>query len=178
MNGQIRVGQFLRVALAAFLLCGLQMLEAQAQPAQADSTTHRFWVDFGAGEGTYEQRWAAAFSANYQRNKHLFILRSGSNSEILSERRLIDTALLYGRAFGLPPVWVSKQHIWHVSAGGGISIVWRDPGSRAAVGLPLQAQFSFHPVGGIGIGVTAFYNLNVKQSFGGLTIGWQIGSMP
>jgi hypothetical protein len=178
MNEQIRIGRLLQAALAAFLLCGLQVLEAQGQSAQVDSTTNRFWVDFGAGGGTYEQRWATAFSANYQRNKHLFILRSGSNSEILSERSLVDTALLYGRALGLPPVWVSKQHIWHVSAGAGIGIVWRDADRRVTVGLPLQAQFSFHPVGGIGIGITAFYNLNMKQSFGGLTIGWQIGSMP
>lgn len=181
MNEYIRIGRFLRIALVAFLLCSLQVIEAQGQSAQGDSTTNRFWVDFGAGGGTgggtYE-RLAGVFSANYQRNEHLFVLRSGSNNGILFERRLVDTALLYGRSFGLPPVWVSKQHIAHLSAGAGIGVVWGDPGSGAAVGLPVQAQFSFHPVGGIGIGVTAFYNLNVKQSFGGLAIGFQIGGMP
>jgi hypothetical protein len=97
MNEQIRLGRFLQAALAAVLPCGPQVLEAQGKSARAYSTTNRFWADFGAGGGTYEQRCATAFSANYQRNGHLFILLSGSNSEILFERSLVDTALFYGR---------------------------------------------------------------------------------
>lgn len=173
----MRIERLRRTVLVAFLLCSVQVLNAQGQSAQADSTSQRLWVDLGSGQGTYKQGSAGVLSANYRRNEHFFTLRSAINSSTFSGA-LLDAALLYGRAFGLPPVWISNQHIWHVSAGAGFGFVWGDFAGGDTIGLPMQAQFSFHPIGGIGLSVTAFYNLNLEQSFGGVTIGVQIGAMP
>lgn len=101
---------------------------ADASAADA-STTQRLWVGGGSGAGTYPEGragdLAGNFNIHYRRNEHLVTLRSALNSSV-ETGGLIDASLLYGRAFGLPPVWVANQPVWHVAAGAGLGIVWSD----------------------------------------------------
>ena len=155
---------------------------APADSSSSDSSaTQRLWVGFGSGAGTYPEAQggdlAGHFSIHYRRNEHLVTLRSALNSSF-GTGGLIDAALLYGRAFGLPPVWVADQPVWHVAGGAGVGIVWSDATGGSTIGLPVQAQLAVHPLGGISLVATAFYNVNSIESFGGVTIGVQIGAMP
>lgn len=157
-------------------------IASAADSSAADSsTTQRLWVGGGSGAGTYPEGragdLAGNFNIHYRRNEHLVTLRSALNSSV-ETGGLIDASLLYGRAFGLPPVWVADQPVWHVAAGAGVGIVWSDVTGGSTIGLPVQAQIAVHPLGGIGLVATAFYNVNSLQSFGGVTVGVQIGAMP
>lgn len=146
-----------------------------------------FWVALGVG-AAYLQRPASIgiYGAyDYQRGASLFTLRSANAVDVANvffgvfglsgTTEASDIGLLYGRATR------PGRRFAGLSAGIGVAQASRDTAwtSRNTyhLTLPLEGQVAWRPARFIGFVLLAFASLNRGQSFGGITVGVQLGRL-
>ena len=143
---------------------------------QPDISRYMFWSNIGFGIGT-EGSFSGVISANFQFDRNLLTLRNSGTGELFGDS-INDIALLYGRA--------TANTWYHASLSAGIGYVSGQKGGgllssgeniSPTFGLPLEAQVFFKPIGIVGVGVTAFANLNRESSFAGFAITFQLGKL-
>jgi len=105
---------------------------------------------------------------------------SGSeDASVLASEPVIDYAVLYGRRLSTTPDWML------VSGSAGVGVVrnvtensFTGPDvSETTVGLPFQLQVAAHTPYAVGLGVTAFANVNPARPFFGLAVGGYLGDL-
>lgn len=136
---------------------------------------NRFWINAGLGVGTLGG--AGIASTSYQFGLHLLSIRGAVTFEILGDD-FWDIGMLYGLA-------TSKQN-YHASISSGMAVMG---GSRSAgffeqsevisrqIGFPLEGQLFWWPSNVFGLGLNGFVNLNMEQTFAGLTLTLQLGKL-
>jgi hypothetical protein len=149
-------------------------------PAQPNPSPVRdsYWLSVGLGVGTEDAAGHAALA--YVHGPHLFAIRAAATSGLFDDG-FGDLALLYGRATR------SDNGRARASLGAGMSLVdgCIEPGEgslfgdcvnqKTVVGFPIEAQLAWLPAKGLGVGLYGFADLNRIRSFGGVTLGLQIG---
>lgn len=165
---------------AGAILASLIVLLMSALPASAQSTPapirNAFWVGVGLGAGSED--FAGSLNGSYQFGDNLLSVRASATAGIFDDG-FGDYALLYGRATSP----TAKRY--HASAALGLGIVHGCRGGGLggcrdvsnAVGVPIELQLSWRPGSLIGLGLYGFANFNDEQSFGGLTLGLQLGRL-
>lgn len=156
-------------AVLAVLLIGA--LAAPPARAQSLPTLERGWFSAGLGRGlTGDGRAGLAtdLSLNAQAGPHVLTLRIASVIHSISSGS-DDLALLYGRA--------ASTKRAHVSAAAGLARTEAVSGNSAVPGFAAQVQAYAAPFGRVGVGVTAFGNLNARESFGGVAVGLRLGRL-
>lgn len=168
---------------------GLVGLVVMAGPlaAQGKGPT-ALWLSLGLGGGSIGRHHALALygAYNYQRGASLFTVRSAGVAEVLGalfsgfsanseDTGASDFGLLYGRARR------PGHGFFALSAGVGLAQVTRDSGGTSHrsyhLTLPLEAQVAWRPARFIGFMVLGFESLNKGRSFGGITVGVQLGRL-
>lgn len=174
------------------MLCGLLILSWVAgvpgsSVATAQDTTsvvvaavNRDHYGLGLGLGLGSEDIGGNVNLNYQHGVHLASLRLAATSGLF-DYGLYDVALLYGR--GTRPTIRSP---YRAAVGLGIALADGCPGGSVfsdcvdqpmVVGLPLEARLAWLPAKTIGVELYGFANFNHIQSFAGLTLGLQVGSL-
>ena len=164
-----------RVVLASLVVLLMSALPASAQstPAPGRDT---FWVGVGLGAGSED--FAGSLNGSYQFGGNLLSLRASVTAGVFDDG-VGDYALLYGRATS-----PTAQH-YHASVALGLGIVHGCRGGGLGgcqdlpntVGVPIELQLFWRPGSLIGLGLYGFANFNDEQSFGGLTLGLQLGRL-
>ena len=146
------------------------MAVLHAGPAGADTDPPVWWLNAGVGAGAGGGAWGATLSC--QAGPHLVSAR-GVHTALFDD--LWDVGLLYGR--GVRGARSSASLSAGVAlVGGGSGAFYLGPRFRT-VGLPLEAQWYWTPFthSEVGLGLTAFGNLNAERSFGGLLCCVRLG---
>jgi len=150
--------------------------ENRSEFSPDDNDESLFWLNGGLGVGASEKREGIALGANfsYQRNQHLFSLRTAlfAEFELFGQGGgFVDAGLLYGR--------IAKGDYGFASISGGPGIVHGNPNSEevTTIGLPLETQLFFTPFSFLGIGFTGFANINPQEPFYGGLVSVQIGKL-
>ena len=135
------------------------------------------WLGLGLGVGSED--FAGSANLSYQHGVHLLSLRySGTTG--LFEDGFQDVALLYGRATS------AQDSPYRVGVGLGIGLVDGCTGGGVlssceeqgtVVGLPIEAHLTWLPSKVIGIALYGFADFNRVRSFGGITVGLQVGDL-
>ena len=156
--------------LLPVLSCSLPLCVATAQASQTAGpapTNRAIWIMAGLGLGA-PSSIAAAIELSHQREVHLFSLRSagltGADGPVM-----VDFGLMYGRA--------TRPAKFHASVSIGLGIArWCDNGcSDILLGaIPVAARVAIRGRG-VGIGLSAFGDLNTRRSFAGLVLAVSIG---
>jgi hypothetical protein len=155
-----------------------QSIETTAPPA--DSAC--YWIGVGLGINSIEEGGGTInYHANFQKGHNLFSLRSSVNQEIAilgTPVTIYDLGLLWGPAISHPK--------WHLSIGGGPSMVWisgpdyysftRYSGNTSTVGCALTIQ-AFHKTNHIGWGICINTNLNSEHSFTSISLNMNLGKL-
>ena len=168
---------------------GLVGLVVMAGPltAQGKGPT-ALWLSLGLGGGYIGRHGAVALYGgyHYQRGASLFTVRSAGVAEVLAallsgfsggseDTGASDIGLLYGRASH------PGHGLFALSAGVGLARVTRDSSGISNrsyhLTLPLEAQVAWRPARFIGFMVLGFESLNKGRSFGGITVGVQLGRL-
>ncbi len=151
----------------------------------------RYWLN--AGVGGSSSGLSGGLSLSYEAGKNLFTFRYIGSSKYGEDKlggyttaeKIRDIGPLYGR--------IIKGKFGYASISGGINLVtgvkhgeflgiinWVNTYEKiriTTIGIPLEAQFFFTPVSFLGIGATAFANLNPEKSFWGLLLCIQFGKL-
>jgi hypothetical protein len=156
----------------------LLILHSDVASAQAVSDPRRdtFWMGVGLGVGSED--FAGTLNGSYQFGANLLSGRVSATAGIFDDG-FGDYALLYGRA--TPPA--AKRY--HASAALGLALVQGCEGGGLGgcqnvsdvVGVPLELQLFWRPGSLVGLGLYGFANFNSQRSFGGLTLGLQLGRL-
>jgi hypothetical protein len=167
----------LRSVVVLALALSIPRVPAHAQenaPAVRDS----YWLSVGLGAGTEDFSGHAALA--YVHGPHLFAIRTAATSGLFDDG-FGDLALVYGRATR------SNDGRLRASLGAGIALVdgCISPGEgglfsscvdqSAVAGFPIEAQVAWLPAGFLGVGLYGFADFNRTRSFGGVTLGLQLG---
>lgn len=153
-----------------------QFHQNDMQNTEQTQTPTRVWLSFGFGLTTPED-YGPHFGITFRRNQHLFGARIAGSGEIFG-KNYNDIALLYGRATSL-----SSRVDLHLSTGAAVVMGERSGLNtntrlfRPAPGLPLQAQLNWNAAPVAGLGLTAFGNINARQSFAGIAVSVNIGNL-
>lgn len=155
-------------------------------PAQRQGQT-AFWMAVGVGAGYLGRVGSVGLygAYNYQRGANLFTLRSASAVDLANalfgvfgltgNTAVSDFGLLYGRATR-PGLKFAG-----LSAGIGLAQVSRDTAftnrKTYHFTLPLEGQLAWRPAKFIGVMLLGFASLNGGRSFGGMTVGVQLGRL-
>jgi len=165
----------------AFLVLVPRVGEATVQDQSPITRRDTYWL--GAGLGLGSEDFGGQLNGSYQFGANVISLRIAStiaSTAGLFGDGFVDYGLLYGRATR----GAGEHHLLAIAAGvavvdgcrgGGIFSDCRDV--SAVIGLPLEFQASYRPGKLIGIGLYGFANLNRMRSFGGLTLGLQVGRL-
>ena len=137
------------------------------------------WVTAGiGGGGAGGAGFAAAASADVLARHHLFSLRA-TGVAVEFGNDFWDAGLLYGRVhrtkWGLLAASVGLAVVDGERCGGGLGASCTQV--PASVGLPLSASASWHVSSNLGVGLSAFGDVNHEQSFGGLVLNIQLGRL-
>ncbi|HUG01672.1 MAG TPA: hypothetical protein VML95_07400 [Longimicrobiales bacterium] len=182
MTHDRRAFQVLAVAaaLTALPLATPEVVEAQThQSAPAPSTsTLRFTLGATLGAGpAYPSDGGATGGLTYERGGHAGGIRAALVGGVLAET-YADVALLYGR------VWRGERGFASFSAGPGYVMInetsclfCRPVESEHTLGAALSADWGYALWRHFGIGVSAFANINAKQSFGGTALAFSLGRL-
>lgn len=171
-------GRAARLVLA-FLVLVPGLSEATVQDPAPVSRRDTYWLGVGLGAGSEDL--AAHVNASYQFGANLISLRIATTAGLFDTERT-DYALLYGRATR----GARDRHLLAIAAGvalvdgcggDGDGFLGGCQGQSTVIGLPLEAQASYRPGKLLGIGLYGFANLNRRRSFGGVTLGVQIGRL-
>ena len=168
-------GRAARLVLA-FLVLVPGFSEATVQDPAPITRRDSYWLGVGLGAGSED--FAAHVNGSYRFGANLVSLRIASTAGIFDEE-LTDYGLLYGRATR----GARDRHLLSFAAG--VSVVDGCSGGglggcndvSSVIGLPLEAQASYRPGKLLGIGLYGFANFNRRRSFGGVTLGVQIGRL-
>ena len=185
MGGNVRIVR--AIGLAA-LGAGVVAVAGRAAAQRAAPSRTAAWASVGVGKAVLPQGSdiAVHLEGSYQFGSSVVSLRAASASSIVGaiinailgsaeDIEAHDFALLYGRA--------TRPAAWHSSAaaGVGIVVVERDSaGTRTTtrrVTFPVEAQFAWRPLHALGIVVCGFGSFNSRQSFGGVTVGLELGRL-
>jgi len=151
--------------------------KVMAQDSGPASRRDTYWV--GAGLGVGSEDFGGQLNGSYQFGANLISLRIASTAGLFDDG-FTDYGILYGRANRE----AGDRHLLAIAAGvavmdgcrgGGIFSDCREV--SAVIGLPLELQAVYRPGKLIGIGFYGFANLNQTRSFGGLTLGLQVGRL-
>jgi hypothetical protein len=150
-----------------------------------------YWVDLEIGSSS--AGFAEGLGISYQTNNRLISVRVISNSKYgesigggnTTPESILDVGALYGL--------ISKRPFGYVSISAGLGLVsgkihgeylgninWINTYEEKKVltfGIPLEAQFFLTPFRRVGVGVSAFADLNPKRTFGGMMLCLQIGKL-
>lgn len=151
----------------------------------SDSGFTSYWLDAGIGVGS--PGLAGGVSASYLWGHTLYTVRYVYDHEIAlfftptPLESAWDVGFLYGMA--------ARNQMFYSSASVGIGVTggvrrgsyisFLDYESDAytTIGIPLQGELFLTPVSFVGIGVTAFGNLNPVRSFGGVLVCLRVGKL-
>lgn len=172
-----------------FLCCFflLFILRSESSFAQ-ENHKHNYWLSVGLGKTQFP---SAMIAFGYEsRNKPILITaRHTFNGEILSDNlpgiKVSDFGLLYGIRTGKFSFSTGLSGVWGTDRGkfiksdpdpliNGSNIY--EPVKYATVGLPGEIRF-ITSKNGVGVGITAFGNLNSKRSFAGINLSLYVGQM-
>jgi hypothetical protein len=156
---------------AAGLALGLATAPLAGQDQAVDP---RFWFGIGVGSGWGSVQGGSLYGAlSFQTGRHLIKLRSAVVFEIPGDADA-DLGVLYGIA--------TRRASTHASVALGIGFAsvagslcggpferWR------CVSLPLEAAVSYRPFGGLGLGLTAWADINRDRTFGGIVLTLEVG---
>jgi hypothetical protein len=161
-------------------LAGLLMFLMCTVPSRAQTTMgpsrDTFWMGVGLGVGSED--FAGTLNGSYQFGANLLSLRVAATAGLFDDG-FGDYALLYGRA--TPPA--GKRY--HAGAALGLALVQGCEGGGLGgcqnvsdvLGVPLELQLFWRPGSLVGLGLYGFANFNSQRSFGGLTLGLQLGRL-
>jgi hypothetical protein len=178
-------------ASALLLLCGLfaSSLGAVAQEAQREANRSDpppyYWITAGIGgadyfgglaEFTFAPQPSESFALRALYLEEFRICLWGCSTPVQYHA---DIGLLYGR--------MTKGKWGYASAAGGLALTLLRMNEESSsggfqiyhttVGLPLELQAFLTPLPFAGIGVVASADINPKQSFAGIFLSLQIGSL-
>ena len=172
---------FLLVLVSAPSLAGAQAAAAPA-PAPRPRAQHpgapargTFWLGGGYGRGRASQypgvEEAFTLNASGQRGPFLVSLRAAAVSSSIFDWSS-DVGLLVGLASA--PV-----HPFHIGAGVGLGSARATLGEegRSWLTVPLELQFAWRFSRYAGVGLYGFASLNGTDTFGGATLGGQLGRL-
>lgn len=154
---------------------------AQAPPPDGGlPRTDRIW--FGSGLGAASGGLGYSGHWTFVTGRHVLSLRSAGSFDpfgdlfsAFSERDLSSSAYDFGLLYGRPLVDTSGGF---VSVGAGIGGARRArEGAAVVLGLPLEMQAAARLSSWLGLAFYGFANLNREQSFGGFTLGLQVGHL-
>ena len=163
------------------VLAFLALIPGLAEAAQDSAPVSRrdtYWLGIGLGAGSEDL--AAQANGSYQFGANLISARIASTAGLF-DSEITDYGILYGRATR----GARDRHL--LSAAAGVSLVDGCDGSggflggcqdqSAVMGFPLEVQASYRPGKLLGVGLYGFANLNSRRSFGGVTLGVQLGRL-
>lgn len=146
------------------------------------------WLSGGIGK-SYLPSGMLAAGYEFSNKPTLLIARYILNTELLSDRqpglRLSEASLLYGLKTGKFRFSTGLSGLWGVDRGQLIRVDpdpliygshYYEPVKYATVGIPAEIRFIMSTKT-LGIGVTAFGNLNPTRSFAGLNVSFYAGKM-
>lgn len=138
----------------------------------------RYWANIGLGAGTTGV--SAVASVSYRFNGNLLSLRGSTTGGAASDDYW-DVGLLYGRTAS--GSWYQTSLSAGIGLMGGRTNQDGPVSARSTetleptVSLPLEAQLFWRPADFWGLGLSAFANINAKQSFGGIALCLQVGNL-
>ncbi len=156
--------------------------------SEKESSRHLFWLNSGLGLCSLGSL-GGNIGLNIQTEKFIYTMRGTANSEkvgvLNGGDEFFDVAMLIGMA-------TQKQDNYHASVSFGIA---RVTGSRfmkteqslffggksvdvkPTFGFAVQSQLFLKISRVVGMGFTVYLNLNDIEPFGGITFGFQLGSL-
>lgn len=155
---------------------------------QALNSEHRFWLTSGLGKTRF---LSLNNGVSFQPRDKNFVLtgRYTVSGEFLSQTtpglKISDAGLLYGLrvsnfifSAGLSKVWgVDRgQYLGPAEPGALLKGDRYEKIQYSAIGIPLEARFLI-PFKWMGIGITAYGNLNNGHSFGGVALSMYAGKL-
>lgn len=155
------------------VVAGLFSLTSEAS-GQAAPTLG--WVTAGVGPGSIGAAGQLAGTIDYRGN--LFTVRGAMVAEFFGDD-LWDVGLMYGRGVHTGRLFLS------LNAGMGLAGGTRDTGFLGSstaprphrFTVPLEAQVAWRPSTFLGLALSALGSINKDGSFGGITLGLQLGKL-
>lgn len=136
-------------------------------PPSTPRTTYWGFVGLGIGAAADSTFYAAGVGAGLQRRSLILMGRIASVGPEKTNR-IQDAGLLVG--FG------TQRGRFHYLAAAGLAAA-RNGQDSTALALPVEAQATWRLSRVVGIGLRAFLSINKLSSFGGLTVGAQLGRL-
>jgi hypothetical protein len=173
----------LRLVLGCMLLWLNILGTVQAQQFRSGTIADysRYWVSAGVGKSRYPSLMGA-LSFQPQHKNYVLTARYTVSGEVMSEIlpgiKISEAAAMGGIRISNFIVSTGVSKVWGVDRGARIGPV--EPGSLfkgdryekngySSFGVPVEVRFML-PVKYVGLGITAFGNLNQNHSYGGLNI--------
>jgi hypothetical protein len=167
------------VAMGAVLGAAL----AAAAAAQGVPRT-TWWGSLGVGMGfvSTPADLAGHLGVTVQRGRYLLAVRSSTVISFLgaifngfgdsTATDVSDVGVLYGRATAPGTIYAAA------AAGLGVATVAGGAGgTRRYLTVPLEGQLAWRPTRLVGVVLVGFASLNAGNSFGGLTLGLELGRL-
>ena len=165
------------VAVATVLAAAVVNAEPRGEPRR---TTGWFYAGLGFGSHVF----AASAGGNVKHVRFLGTLRATFMGTpfrgfLSGGEEVYDVGLLFGYC-PLGSLSVAAGIGW---AGGGRYYevdLWgrgRPPEYFDAVGVPIEVQFTPVKGGAVGLGIVGYANINPEESFGGVTVGIELGML-
>jgi hypothetical protein len=168
-------------AVASALALGAALTPVAAAQSAPRTT---WWASLGAGPGfiSAPADLAGHLAFTVQRGRQVFGVRSSTVISILGaifnafgdsvETEASDVGLLYGR--GNAP---GTTHAL-VAAGLGVATVTGgSAGTRRYLTVPLEGRLAWRPTRVVGLVLVGFASVNAGKSFGGITLGLELGHL-
>ena len=165
--------------LVSLTFRGENLLYAQSEQTSSQVTG---WINWSAGP-SFDGGMAAVASFNVQHKQFVISMRhtgaidgAGLLSFGLAGESYSDHALLFRLA--AQQKWAHASLATDIARFKRTQITFFDGETvKSGIGLPLEAQLMIKVLPFAGIGATVFGNLNSDKSFGGFTLGLQIGKL-
>jgi hypothetical protein len=162
--------------------------QVQTRRAGTIADYNRYWISAGAGHARYPSV-LGTLSVQPRSKPFVATARYTVSGEVLSEPlpgvKIAEVAAMGGIRLRNVILSTGISYVWGVDRGARIGPA--EPGALFRsdryekkeyrnVGLPMEARFVL-PLKYIGVGLTAFSNLNRSHSYGGLTISLYAGRL-
>ncbi|MBC3794661.1 hypothetical protein [Spirosoma utsteinense] len=174
-------------SFAFFWALALLFLTTTVSYAQK-ADQHKYWLGVGLGKSQYHSGMLA-LGYEFVNKPTLLIARYTDNRELNSKNApsiiAQEFALLYGIKTGKFRFSTGVSNVWGRNRGKYLSVIgepflygehWYESVRYSTVGLPAEVRF-ITSTKDVGIGLTAFGNLNAKRSFVGLNLSLYYGKM-
>ncbi|MBC3789225.1 hypothetical protein [Spirosoma utsteinense] len=174
-------------SFAFFWALALLFLTTTVSYAQK-ADQHKYWLGVGLGKSQYHSGMLA-LGYEFVNKPTLLIARYTDNRELNSKNApsiiAQEFALLYGIKTGKFRFSTGVSNVWGRNWGKYLSVIgepflygehWYESVRYSTVGLPAEVRF-ITSTKDVGIGLTAFGNLNAKRSFVGLNLSLYYGKM-